>query len=258
MTKRIIALLVAAIMAVSCCMLVACEKEPEATTSETSKTSETPVTSEPKTSETSEPKTSETSEPSETSEEPSEPVVEGDGFFGSIEATEVMVDLYSTGTPWENWNGRYQAVPQLYKEEVDATENVGTEDYEWVWNIYAAPADENGGNVQDEASFQTCQGEVNTVYDFNSDDGKVIYRLETGSFTKDWVVGTEYEVIIVVSKGDEKFKGQLFVEWTEESAKCWNAWCKGLDGNGDSNTPWDPEKVTRHIPSTCPCEFEEA
>ena len=247
MTKRIIALLVAAIMAVSCCMLVACNK-PEEPTSEP-KTSET---SEPKTAETSEPATSETSEPAE---ESSDAPVAGDGFYGSIEATEVMSDMYSTSTPWENWNGYFQFLPQLYKDEVDATENAGTEDYEWTWFVYAAPADENGGNVQDEASFQKVQAQLDTLYDWGSDDGKVIYRLQTGSMTKEWVVDQEYEVIVTVAKGDDTFKTQLFVVWTEESAKNWTAWCAGLTGNGDSNEPWG-ENITRHIPTTCECDWE--
>ena len=176
------------------------------------------------------------------------------GFFGSIEATEVMSDMYSNSTPWENWNGYFQCLPQLYKEEVDATENIGTEDYEWTWMVYAAPADENGGNVQDESSFQKVQAQVDTYYDWRTDDGKVIYRLQTGSMTKNWVIDQEYEVIIVLTDGKKTYKTQLFVVWTEESAKCWDAWCKGLTGNGDSNEPWG-ENITRHIPSTCPCDF---
>ena len=250
MTKRIIALLVAAIMAVSCCMLVACNK-PEEPTSEPA----TSETSEPATSETSEPATSETSEPetSETPDEPSdEPVVEGDGFYGSLEATEVMSDLYSTSTPWENWNGYFQFLPQLYKDEVDATENVGTEDYEWTWTVYAAPADENGGNVQDEASFQSCQAQINTLYDWGTDDGKVIYRIQTGSLTKEWVIDQEYEVIVVVSKGDEKFKTQLFVVWTEASKLNMDAWVAGLTGDGSTGEAM----AVRHVPTTCPADFD--
>lgn len=263
MTKRIVALLVAVIMAVSCFMLVSCSKE-ESKTSEkisTSGATSTPTSGETSTSETSTPATSETSSGEASGEESGtdEPsVVEGDGFYDALEATEVTCDMYSTETPWENWNGRYQFLPQFYKEECDPSENYGTEDYEWKWDIYAAPAADTNN---EESAFAHTEGYLDAkgVYDWG--DGHCIYRVQTGSFTANWVVGTEYEVIIVLTKGDEKFKTQVYITWTQSSADCWECWKKGVNIENGEEKAWTDyetpiERVNPHdFNSNIVCDF---
>ena len=175
-------------------------------------------------------------------------------FYSSIQATEVTGDLYSLEIPWENFKGYFHFLIELYKPEVDATQNVGNHKYKWTWVLYAAPANENG-NIESEEAFTMITPQIDTVYDFKNEYGEVLYRLQTGSLTKDWVVGQKYEVIVVLSNGDASYKCQLFPTWTQLSADHLAAWVTGLNGDGTTGETITDAGYEKHIPTTCPCEF---
>ena len=56
----------------------------------------------------------------------------------------------TVGSPWEFWPGpgnedrRFHLCYTYEAAEVDLSANVGTEDYEWIWEIWYRPADEGG------------------------------------------------------------------------------------------------------------------
>jgi hypothetical protein len=230
MTKRIIALVLVAIMAAVA--LVACTEDPATTPTATAPagTTEAPKSEAPKSeAPATTPADPTPSEPTPT--EPVEPTEILDPFakWGGMDMMWATSRLYGKG--WEVWpfaaNGTYcarafwQCCVTVSAADGDFRENAGNPaDYKYTWKLWFKDTD---ADPYDEKAWKgPYEVYLETFYSFGNEADDVIYRIQTstspdGDPCKDLELGKSYDYIFQVLEGEEN-KGFMMVTvpWTAQ------------------------------------------
>jgi hypothetical protein len=230
MTKRIIALVLVAIMAAVA--LVACTEDPATTPTATAPagTTEAPKSEAPKSeAPATTPADPTPSEPTPT--EPVEPTEIEDPFakWGGMDMMWATSRLYGKG--WEVWpfaaNGTYcarafwQCCVTVSAADGDFRENAGNPaDYKYTWKLWFKDTD---ADPYDEKAWKgPYEVYLETFYSFGNEADDVIYRIQTstspdGDPCKDLELGKSYDYIFQVLEGEEN-KGFMMVTvpWTAQ------------------------------------------
>lgn len=217
MTKRIIALVLVAIMAAAA--LVACTEDPATTPTAPADTTTAPettgnATSAPATTPVTGGEETPTPTPTETEVDPPEPP---DPFaqWGGYDAQWGSGSVYGQG--FECWpfagNGQYcprafwQFTLVLSLDEGDFTENVSNPtDYKYTWKVWYKDSEADAFDTDSwKGPYEVY---LETFYAFGGDNPNVIYRLQTsdspqGDLCKDFELGKTYDLIFQVLNGDE-------------------------------------------------------
>lgn len=230
MTKRIIALVLVAIMAAVA--LVACTEDPATTPTATAPagTTEAPKSEAPKSeAPATTPADPTPSEPTPT--EPVEPTEILDPFakWGGMDMMWATSRLYGKG--WEVWpfadNGTYcarafwQCCVTVSAADGDFRENAGNPaDYKYTWKLWFKDTD---ADPYDEKAWKgPYEVYLETFYSFGNEADDVIYRIQTstspdGDPCKDLELGKSYDYIFQVLEGEDN-KGFMMVTvpWTAQ------------------------------------------
>ena len=107
-------------------------------------------------------------------------------------------------SPWEFWgpedNKHFQMCYQFDRDEIDISANVGTEDYEYVWEIWYRDSEEQG-------EFKKIVTAPWSLYKWDS--GNIIYRIPTyNEGMNDMALAEgetthEYEFVFIIYQGGE-------------------------------------------------------
>lgn len=230
MTKRIIALVLVAIMAAVA--LVACAEDPATTSTPTASTNATtaaPTTSGSESTPTTGKDTVATPTPTPTetaTPDVTDPIIEDPfTFVGGLDAQWGTGSSYGEG--WETWpfagnnewcaRAFWQLCVQLSTQEADFTENMNNPaDYKYTWKLWYKDS-EADPYVQDNwKGPYTLYAE--TCYVWGGDNPNVIYRLQTdgtaeGDPCKKFELGKSYDYIIQVTEGED-IKGFMMVSYS--------------------------------------------
>ena len=234
MTKRIFALVIAVLMTVAC--FASCNTTTDAT--KTPAKTQTPGTVAPTTSGDTTPEdtapTSQPTAPVDTADTAAPTTEGGDDpedpfeFVGGIEKMFTSGSIYGKGFeiwPYEGNNqwcplAFYQGTFILSKEEVDATEGLGTPDYQYKFVFYYQDMTEG------QEGFSTPYTTIcETAYVYGGDSPNVIYRplvgsCEEGNLCSNFIADHEYMLIMQVKKGEENLGFAVYtVSWSQELAE---------------------------------------
>ncbi len=137
------------------------------------------------------------------------------------------------GTAFETWpfedNGTWcpraylQSCLIIHSSEADFSENYGTDDYEYTWQIYYFEKGEVPKSYDDMKGPYTAS--MNTLYKFDlGEPCNIIYRAvigecPEGQFTKDLVIDVTYTFYVEIKKGNE-ISGCFFADqiWNNKYA----------------------------------------
>lgn len=255
MTKRILALLLAVLFAVSCCMMTACggnSDEGGTTNDDGGTTNDGGNDKEPADDKTSDApadddKTSEpaTSDDAGTSDEPAdEPVA--DEPAAEFPGEELPIDFYSAAN-FETWTGKgtviqdsycwWHAVVQIDEADtdVDLKTGLGTADYPYTWTLNARLADSSDTWVSVPTQLDTMSG---------MGESTVIFRLQVGTGLEQLCkVGEEYEMVVTIEgpDGAQYRSGTLYTTWDEKFQTAYDNWKQGKNADGVETPCFVPE-----------------
>jgi hypothetical protein len=231
MTKRIIALVLVAIMAAVA--LVACTEDPATTPTAPVGTTTAPESSAAPAGTTTAPESSEapvvSEEPTETAEPTLPEIVDPFEQWGGMDMMWATSRLYGKG--WEVWpfaaNGTYcarafwQCCVTVSAADGDFRENAGNPaDYKYTWKLWFKDTD---ADPYDKDAWKgPYEVYLETFYSFGNEADDVIYRIQTstspdGDPCKDLELGKSYDYIFQVLEGEDN-KGFMMVTvpWTAQ------------------------------------------
>lgn len=128
------------------------------------------------------------------------------------DGVEVPMTLWSEEKPFEYWEKDgvpyYQLCVVIRKDDLDATEGMGSEDYRFTYHLWYR-------KKGSEEKLQNLDTPVETCYDLGD---SVIYRLQTYPMMKDLREGEEYAITLEIEEGgNARVWGNLTVPFTEGS-----------------------------------------
>ena len=239
MFKRISTILLAVLFILSCAALTACQNDKTKTDAPVKTPAAATATAGETKSESEEAKTETKAETEtdkqteETTEEPTAPEAE-EPEFGTQEWIEWLINVDAerdddatyyqclsggvyniqhddceSASPWEVLTDQtsFHMCYLFDREEIDLSANVGTEDDEYVWQIWYRDADEGG-------DFQKIETKPISVYKWA--EGDILYRLPTYNqgmkdmALRDGETERDYEFVFVIYQGEELSPDNVF------------------------------------------------
>ena len=257
MTKRILALLLAVLFAVSCCMMTACgddDKKPadDKTQQGDDKNPTDNKDNNDKNSDKTNDNTSKTSP--DTPDDPSE--ASSGGLLGTynaadeFEGTEVDIQLYEAAI-FETWTGKvgdvtwtwWQNVVSIHPDDLNVTEGLGTDDYAYKWTMHVRPADAHETPDKEDDKWISVPCQVDTKSGVGD---RTIYRPQPGTgFEGKLTIDQEYEVIYTIEGPDGKYKSMAlnYFTWSQAFEDAYQNWKAGKDANGAEANVFIPENA---------------
>lgn len=156
MTKRILALLLAVLFAVSCCMMTACgddDKKPADDKTQQGEDNKKPDDSKNPTDNNSDKKPEDDKKSGDatsgkTSDASSGGLLDDYNAADEFEGEAVDIQFYEAAK-FETWTGKvgevtwtwWQSVVSIHPDDLNVTEGLGTDDYAYKWTMHVRPAD---------------------------------------------------------------------------------------------------------------------
>lgn len=256
MTKRILALLLAVLFAVSCCMMTACgddDKKPADDKTQQGEDNKKPDDSKNPTDNNSDKKHEDDKKSGDatsgkTSDASSGGLLDDYNAADEFEGEAVDIQFYEAAK-FETWTGKvgevtwtwWQSVVSIHPDDLNVTEGLGTDDYAYKWTMHVRPADAHSTPDKEDDKWISVPCQVDTKSGVGD---RTIYRPQPGTgFEGKFTIDQEYEVIYTIEGPDGKYKSealQYFV-WDQKFEDAYQNWKAGKDVNGEPANCFVPE-----------------